>query len=158
MILVGPILLLALFSFNDSSIVALPFEGFTTHWYTDALADPEARTSLRYSLILASVVDSYLCRTRHGNGVGDHQVPVPLTGRLVRAGWCPARGSVAGHWGRWAHAVRHAPDRPVAEDRWRDARDDHVPSGHGARCRPVGSVRTFAGGGRARPRGQSSCR
>lgn len=55
-ILVGPILLLALFSFNDSSIVALPFEGFTTHWYTDALSDPEARTSLRYSLFLASVV------------------------------------------------------------------------------------------------------
>ena len=29
-VLVGPILLLAVFSFNDSSIIALPFEGFTT--------------------------------------------------------------------------------------------------------------------------------
>ena len=55
-VLVGPILLLALFSFNDSSIVALPFEGFTTEWYRAALSDPEALTSLRYSLILASVV------------------------------------------------------------------------------------------------------
>ena len=29
-VLVGPILLLALFSFNDSSVIALPFEGVTT--------------------------------------------------------------------------------------------------------------------------------
>ena len=35
-VLVGPILLFALFSFNDSSIVALPFEGFTLEWYGDA--------------------------------------------------------------------------------------------------------------------------
>ncbi|HVQ86649.1 MAG TPA: ABC transporter permease [Actinomycetes bacterium] len=55
-VLVGPILLLALFSFNDSSIIALPFEGFTTQWYRDALTDPDALKALVNSLVLASVV------------------------------------------------------------------------------------------------------
>ena len=55
-ILVGPILLLALFSFNDSSIVALPFEGFTLEWYRAALSDPAAITALGHSIVLASIV------------------------------------------------------------------------------------------------------
>jgi ABC-type spermidine/putrescine transport system permease subunit II len=55
-VLVGPILLLALFSFNDSSVVALPFEGFTTEWYRAALSDPAAVTALGHSIVLASVV------------------------------------------------------------------------------------------------------
>jgi spermidine/putrescine transport system permease protein len=55
-ILVGPILLLALFSFNDSSIVALPFEGFTLEWYRAALSDPAAITALGHSIVLAAIV------------------------------------------------------------------------------------------------------
>ena len=55
-ILVGPILLLALFSFNDSSVIALPFEGFTLEWYRAALTDPAALAALVHSLVLASVV------------------------------------------------------------------------------------------------------
>jgi ABC-type spermidine/putrescine transport system permease subunit II len=55
-VLVGPILLLALFSFNDSTIIALPFEGFTTAWYKAAFDDPEAIKALVNSLVLASVV------------------------------------------------------------------------------------------------------
>ena len=39
-ILFGPVLMLALFSFNDSSIISLPWEGFTTHWYADAWGEP----------------------------------------------------------------------------------------------------------------------
>jgi len=31
-ILYGPLLILAIFSFNNSIIIALPFEGFTTKW------------------------------------------------------------------------------------------------------------------------------
>ena len=55
-ILLGPILLLALFSFNDSSVIALPFEGFTLEWYREALADPAAITALGNSVVLASIV------------------------------------------------------------------------------------------------------
>jgi spermidine/putrescine transport system permease protein len=55
-VLFGPILLLALFSFNDSSVIALPFEGFTTEWYREALTDPDAIESLMNSLVLAAIV------------------------------------------------------------------------------------------------------
>jgi spermidine/putrescine transport system permease protein len=55
-VLVGPILLLAVFSFNDSSIIALPFEGFTTRWYWAAFTDPDVADSLSNSLVLASII------------------------------------------------------------------------------------------------------
>lgn len=55
-VLVGPILLLAVFSFNDSSVIALPFEGFTLEWYSAALSDPAALEALLNSLLLAGVV------------------------------------------------------------------------------------------------------
>ncbi len=55
-ILVGPILLLAVFSFNDSSIIALPFEGFTLKWYRNAMTDPDVADALRHSTVLAAVV------------------------------------------------------------------------------------------------------
>jgi spermidine/putrescine transport system permease protein len=55
-VLFGPILLLALFSFNDSSVIALPFEGFTTEWYREALTDPAALQALANSVVLAAVV------------------------------------------------------------------------------------------------------
>jgi spermidine/putrescine transport system permease protein len=55
-VLVGPILLLALFSFNDSTVIALPFEGFTLEWYREALTDPDALEALGHSLIIAGVV------------------------------------------------------------------------------------------------------
>lgn len=55
-VLVGPILLLAVFSFNDSSIIALPFEGFTFEWYRAAFSDPDVADSLRNSLVLAAII------------------------------------------------------------------------------------------------------
>jgi spermidine/putrescine transport system permease protein len=55
-VLVGPILLLTVFSFNDSTIISLPFEGFTLEWYKTALADPTVQDSLRNSIIVASIV------------------------------------------------------------------------------------------------------
>jgi ABC-type spermidine/putrescine transport system permease subunit II len=55
-VLVGPIILLAVFSFNDSSIIALPFEGVTLDWYREALSDPQVHDALRNSVILAAVV------------------------------------------------------------------------------------------------------
>ena len=55
-VLIGPIALLTAFSFNDSTIISLPFEGFTLDWYKMALNDPDVRDSLRYSVIVAAIV------------------------------------------------------------------------------------------------------
>jgi spermidine/putrescine transport system permease protein len=55
-VLVGPIVLLTVFSFNDSTIISLPFEGFTLEWYRLALADQAVQDSLRNSVIVASIV------------------------------------------------------------------------------------------------------
>jgi ABC-type spermidine/putrescine transport system permease subunit II len=56
LILFGPVLMLALFSFNDSSIISLPWEGFTTKWYAAAWDSHEAKDAIVNSLIVASVV------------------------------------------------------------------------------------------------------
>lgn len=55
-ILFGPVLLLALFSFNDSTVISLPWEGFTTKWYTAALNDSGAMTSISNSVLVAAIV------------------------------------------------------------------------------------------------------
>ena len=55
-VLIGPIALLTAFSFNDSTIISLPFEGFTLEWYRMALNDQGVRDSLRYSVIVAAIV------------------------------------------------------------------------------------------------------
>jgi spermidine/putrescine transport system permease protein len=55
-ILFGPVLMLALFSFNDSSIISLPWEGFTTRWYEEAWDSGQARDAVVNSLLLAVLV------------------------------------------------------------------------------------------------------
>ncbi|MGH2987131.1 MAG: ABC transporter permease, partial [Solirubrobacterales bacterium] len=55
-ILFGPVLMLALFSFNDSSIISLPWEGFTGRWYEEAWNNGQARDAVLNSLLVASVV------------------------------------------------------------------------------------------------------
>jgi spermidine/putrescine transport system permease protein len=45
-----PVLLLPLFSFNDSLFIAFPFTGFTTKWYAAFAADEDMRTALWNSL------------------------------------------------------------------------------------------------------------
>jgi spermidine/putrescine transport system permease protein len=56
LVLFGPVLMLALFSFNDSSIISLPWEGFTTKWYEEAWANGQARDAVTNSLIVATIV------------------------------------------------------------------------------------------------------
>ncbi|MGA7434656.1 MAG: ABC transporter permease [Solirubrobacterales bacterium] len=56
LILFGPVLLLALFSFNDSTVISLPWEGFTTKWYTAAINDNGAVTAIGNSVLVASIV------------------------------------------------------------------------------------------------------
>ncbi len=58
LILFGPVLMLALFSFNDSSIISLPWEGFTTRWYQAAWDSHEAKDAIVNSLLVASLVTS----------------------------------------------------------------------------------------------------
>ncbi len=51
--LYAPIAILAVFSFNDGD-VAFPLQGFTLHWYRDALTNPTLLGALERSLIVAS--------------------------------------------------------------------------------------------------------
>jgi len=55
-ILFGPVLLLALFSFNDSTVISLPWEGFTTRWYSEAFNDDGAMHAIWNSVMVASIV------------------------------------------------------------------------------------------------------
>ena len=52
LILYAPILVVVLFSFNESGSLS-EFTGFTAYWYRDLLRDGEALTALKNSLILA---------------------------------------------------------------------------------------------------------
>jgi ABC-type spermidine/putrescine transport system permease subunit II len=54
--LFGPLVVLILFSFNDSNILAFPMEGLTWHWYGEAWLDPLLRESLANSFGVAFVV------------------------------------------------------------------------------------------------------
>ncbi len=85
--LFGPLVILLLFSFNDSNILAFPLEGFTTHWYTDALHDTLLRESLLNSTVVAFVVAPRLPRARHAHRVRAHAVPVPGPRRGRPGSW-----------------------------------------------------------------------
>jgi spermidine/putrescine transport system permease protein len=51
--LYAPILLLPLFAFNDSIVIAFPLEGFTTGWFAEMWADQQMFNALQNSLIVA---------------------------------------------------------------------------------------------------------
>lgn len=51
--LYAPIILLPIFAFNDSAVIAFPLQGFTTHWFEEMWADAQLFRSLRNSLIIA---------------------------------------------------------------------------------------------------------
>jgi spermidine/putrescine transport system permease protein len=55
-LLYAPVLLLPLFSFNDSVLVAFPLSGFTAKWYSAMAADVDMRTALSNSLKVATTV------------------------------------------------------------------------------------------------------
>ena len=55
-VLYGPLVLLAVFSFNDSIVFSLPWSGFTTRWYSEAFADTNLRSALRNSIVVAGIV------------------------------------------------------------------------------------------------------
>ena len=53
--LYAPIVVLIIFSFNDSEIVSFPWLGFTTKWYHEFLANPALLTALKTSLLVATM-------------------------------------------------------------------------------------------------------
>ena len=63
--LFGPLLILLLFSFNDSNVLAFPLEGYTAHWFVDAWHDTLLRQALLNSSIVAFVV-SFVLRVGGG--------------------------------------------------------------------------------------------
>jgi spermidine/putrescine transport system permease protein len=53
--LYAPILILLVFSFNDSAVPTFPLSGFTLHWYREFLGNSELRNALETSAIIASL-------------------------------------------------------------------------------------------------------
>ncbi len=51
--LYAPIMLLPIFAFNDSTIIAFPLSGFTTAWFQELTAIPALHQSVKFSLIIA---------------------------------------------------------------------------------------------------------
>jgi spermidine/putrescine transport system permease protein len=56
LILFGPVVILVLFAFNDSSVLAFPIEGFTTRWFGEVFQDTLLQDSLRNSVVIACIV------------------------------------------------------------------------------------------------------
>ena len=53
--LYAPIVVLLIFSFNDSELPTFPLSGFTTRWYRQFLSNPELHDSLKTSVIVAAL-------------------------------------------------------------------------------------------------------
>ncbi len=51
--LYAPILLLPIFAFNDSKIIAFPLSGFTTQWFVQMWGDAQLWTALKNSMIIS---------------------------------------------------------------------------------------------------------
>jgi spermidine/putrescine transport system permease protein len=56
--LYAPIVVLVLFSFNDSVVISFPLSGFTLRWYGQFLSNPSLIHALRTSLIVATLSSS----------------------------------------------------------------------------------------------------
>jgi spermidine/putrescine transport system permease protein len=56
LVLFGPLVILVAFAFNDSNILAFPFEGFTTKWFTELFRDRLLVKALTNSVVIASIV------------------------------------------------------------------------------------------------------
>ena len=51
--LYAPIILLPMFAFNDSKVIAFPLSGFTTNWFGQMWADEQLFRSLKNSMIVS---------------------------------------------------------------------------------------------------------
>jgi ABC-type spermidine/putrescine transport system permease subunit II len=55
-VLFGPIVILVMFAFNDSTILAFPMEGVTTRWFGEVFRDTLLREALVNSIVIAAIV------------------------------------------------------------------------------------------------------
>lgn len=90
LLIFGPLVILAIFSFNDSAVLAFPLKGFTADWYSQAFDNPRLLDSLRNSIYIAVIVTpiclvlgvlSAIGITRHvfrGRGAVSALVALPL--------------------------------------------------------------------------------
>ncbi len=53
--LYAPVVVMAIFSFNDSPVQALPLQGFTGRWYSELAADAQIKDALLFSLEVSIV-------------------------------------------------------------------------------------------------------
>ena len=53
--LYAPIVLLVIFSFNDSQLPSFPLSGFTLHWYRQFLTNADLKAALETSAIIAAI-------------------------------------------------------------------------------------------------------
>ena len=53
--LYAPIVILLIFSFNDSAVPAFPLSGFTLHWYREFASNADLRSALETSAIVAAL-------------------------------------------------------------------------------------------------------
>src|SRR4051812_9642310 len=53
--LYAPIVILVIFSFNDSQLPSFPLSGFTLHWYHQFLTNADLRTALETSAVVAAI-------------------------------------------------------------------------------------------------------
>ena len=53
--LYAPIVILLIFSFNDSAVPAFPLSGFTTRWYHQFAANPDLKAALTTSALVAAI-------------------------------------------------------------------------------------------------------
>ena len=51
--LYAPIVLLPMFAFNDSKVIAFPLSGFTTHWFAEMWSDSQLFNALKNSMIIS---------------------------------------------------------------------------------------------------------
>ena len=151
LVLFGPLLILMLFSVNDSNILAFPLEGVTFHWYGDAFRDVLLREALVNSIVVASIV-APVCLVL-GTLTAFGLTRFRFRGRSAVGGLvgAPLDPAVADHRDRGADVLRAFQRRPVAQHGDRDADRVHVPAGDGDRRRAAVPVPARAGGGGDRP-------
>src|SRR5262245_12538415 len=53
--LYAPIVILLVFSFNDSALPTFPLSGFTLHWYHQFLTNPDLQDALKTSAVIAAL-------------------------------------------------------------------------------------------------------
>jgi spermidine/putrescine transport system permease protein len=82
--LYAPIIILIVFSFNDSQIVSFPWIGFTTKWYVQFIHEPALLAALRTSLLVATMTS-----------IVATALAIPASIALVRRRFF-AKGAVAG--------------------------------------------------------------